>query len=46
MWIGLDYAGVRAGLRAEGIAITRELWTGLRFMEAAAAAALNESNRA
>ncbi|UFZ05454.1 DUF1799 domain-containing protein [Bradyrhizobium ontarionense] len=40
--IGLDYAGVRAGLDAEGFAITPELWRGLRTMEAAACAAFNE----
>jgi hypothetical protein len=42
LFIGLDYAAVRAGLDAEGIVVTPELWRGLRTMEAAAAAALNE----
>ncbi|MEX2480195.1 MAG: DUF1799 domain-containing protein [Gammaproteobacteria bacterium] len=41
-FIGLDYAGVRAGLDAAGIAVTRELWLGLQVMEAAALEALNE----
>lgn len=40
--VGLDYAGVRAGLEAEDITITPELWRGLRVMEAAACAAFNE----
>ncbi|MGJ5203641.1 DUF1799 domain-containing protein [Bradyrhizobium sp. HKCCYLR20261] len=40
--VGLDYAGVRAGLDAEGIAVTPTLWRGLRAMEAAACAAFNE----
>ncbi len=42
IYIALDYAAVRAGLDAEGIAVTPELWRGLRVMEQAAAAALNE----
>lgn len=40
-WAGLDYSAVRAGLDAAGIAVTRELWTGLRLMEAAARKVLN-----
>lgn len=44
VFIGLDYAGVRAGLDAEGIEVTPDLWRGLRVMEAAACAALNEVN--
>jgi hypothetical protein len=44
MWIGLDYAAVRVGLDAEGIAVTPELWRGLRVMEAEACEALNGSN--
>lgn len=40
--LGLDYAGVRAGLDAAGIAVTPDLWAGLRIMEAEACAALNE----
>lgn len=42
--IGLDYAGVRAGLDAEQIAVTPDLWRDLRIMEDAACAALNEGN--
>lgn len=41
VWIGLDYAGVRVGLEAAGIAVTPGLWSGLRVMEQAAIAALN-----
>lgn len=41
IWIGLDYAGARAGLEAAGIEVTPELWHGLRIMEAAAAGARN-----
>lgn len=40
--LGLDYAGVRAGLEAMGIAIDGELWAGLMVMEQAAAAAMNK----
>jgi hypothetical protein len=43
MFIGLDYSAVRAGLEAEGMVITPDLWRGLRIMETAACAALNES---
>lgn len=42
LWIGLDYAAARVGLDAEGIAITPELWRGLRVMEDEAR---NELNR-
>ncbi|MGW1423663.1 DUF1799 domain-containing protein [Bradyrhizobium manausense] len=42
LFIGLDYAAVRAGLEAEAIEVTPELWRGLRVMEDAACAALNE----
>jgi hypothetical protein len=41
LWIGLDYAAVRVALEAEGIAITTELWRGLRIMEDEACATLN-----
>ncbi|ACF01849.1 hypothetical protein Rpal_3347 [Rhodopseudomonas palustris TIE-1] len=44
VYVSLDYTAVRAGLDAEQIAITPALWRGLRIMEAAACAALNESN--
>ncbi|MGL5166633.1 MAG: DUF1799 domain-containing protein [Afipia sp.] len=43
IFVGLDYSAVRVALDAEGIAITRELWAGLRTMEFAAIAALNEA---
>lgn len=43
VFIGLDYSAVRVALEAEGIAITRDLWRGLRIMEFAAIAALNEN---
>jgi hypothetical protein len=42
LWIGLDYAGVRAGLEVAGIAGTPDLWGGLTIMEHEAARALNE----
>lgn len=41
VFLGLDYAGARIGIEAAGIAITPELWAGLRIMERAAARALN-----
>lgn len=34
---GLDYAGVEAGLRMEGIVLTPDDWRGLRAIEAGAA---------
>ena len=40
--IGLDYAGARAGLDASGIAVTPDLWTGLRLVESGALSAMNE----
>ncbi|MBW7968115.1 DUF1799 domain-containing protein [Bradyrhizobium sp. BR 10289] len=43
IYISLDYAAVRAGLDAEGITVTPELWRGIRIMESAAAAMLNEA---
>jgi hypothetical protein len=42
---GLDYAGVRAGLAAAGIALTPEQWNDLRVIEGEAVAALNEAGR-
>lgn len=41
VWLGLDYAGVEAGLKAAGVAVTPELWLGLQVMEAGARDALN-----
>lgn len=40
-WIGLDYAGVVAGLGALGIVVTPQLWSGLMIMEDEAIRALN-----
>ncbi|ETR79294.1 hypothetical protein X566_01540 [Afipia sp. P52-10] len=45
VYIGLDYAAALAGLGAAGIDITPDLWSGVRTMEAAACAALNEVAR-
>lgn len=42
LYLGLDYAAVRAGLDAELIEVTPTLWQGLRVMEAEACKALNE----
>jgi hypothetical protein len=42
-YLGLDYAGVCAGLAAERIPVTPDLWRELRIMEAAARDALNEA---
>lgn len=41
VWLGLDYAGVAAGLAGMGIPATPDLWWGLRVMEAAAKEELN-----
>jgi hypothetical protein len=41
LWQGLDYSGVRAGLKAAAIALDPRQWAGLQVMERAAAAALN-----
>lgn len=41
IYLGLDYAAVRVGVDAEAIAVTPELWRGLRVMEAEACAVLN-----
>jgi hypothetical protein len=41
-YIGLDYAGVRAGLVCARIRITSELWDGIRIMEAAMRSELNK----
>ena len=38
---GLDYAGARAGLEASGIAVTQQLWAGIRIMEIEAKRVLN-----
>lgn len=41
VYLGLDYAGARAGLALAGIEATPDLWAGVQIMEAAAVAALN-----
>lgn len=41
VWLGLDYAGVAAGLAGMEIPATPDLWWGLRVMEAAAKEELN-----
>lgn len=41
MAIGLDYAGVQAGLALAGVEMTPDLWAQVRLIEAGAAAALN-----
>ena len=40
-FVGLDYSGARVGLDLAGIAITPNLWAGIRIMEDAARAYLN-----
>ncbi|MBV1918998.1 MAG: DUF1799 domain-containing protein [Sphingomonadaceae bacterium] len=40
-YVGLDYASARAGLDAQQIEVTPELWTGIRTMETAARQAAN-----
>lgn len=44
VFLGLDYAGARAGIEAAGITITPALWDGVRIMEAEAIKALNGIN--
>lgn len=39
--LGLDYAGVQAGLALAGIAMTPELWADVQVIEAGAKAAIN-----
>ena len=41
-YIGLDYAGVAAGLTAANINVTPELWSDIRLIEMGARAALQE----
>lgn len=41
LYIGFDYAAVRAGLDAEMIEVTPSLWQGLRVMEGEVCKALN-----
>jgi len=42
---GLDYAAVRAGLEAEGLAMSHEDWRALRLIEAGALDAMAEGAR-
>ncbi len=39
--VGLDYAGVRAGLEAEGVSLAPHDWRALRLIEAGAIEAMN-----
>lgn len=41
MWIGLDYAAVRAGLKGAGFKLTKTQWRGLTMMEREASDVLN-----
>jgi hypothetical protein len=43
-YIGLDYTAARTGIEGAGIAVTRDLWSGLLIMEDAALIALNEAD--
>jgi hypothetical protein len=45
LFLGLDYAGARAGIEAAGLCITPELWAGVRIMEAEARSTLNGAGR-
>jgi hypothetical protein len=40
-WVGLDYAGVKAGWALAGRVVDAFTWAGVQLMESAAAAALN-----
>lgn len=42
IYLGLDYAGVEAGLRGAEIEATPDLWSGIRTMEDAYCGKLNE----
>ena len=41
LYLGLDYAGCRSGLKLAGITVTGKMWAGIRIMESAARDALN-----
>ena len=41
VYLGLDYAGARAGLAMAAVELTPELWAGLQVMEGAAIEELN-----
>lgn len=42
MTLGLDYAGVKAGLKLAGIKMKPDLWAQVQVIEQGARAALNE----
>lgn len=42
LYLGFDYAGVRAGLKAAKIKLDPDQWRSLQLMESAALKALNE----
>jgi hypothetical protein len=41
VWLGLDYCAAKVAIEALGLALTGELFAGLRVMELEARAALN-----
>jgi hypothetical protein len=41
MWVGLDYSGVRAGLRGAGLKLTPDQWSEMQMIETGALNALN-----
>lgn len=43
LWLGLDYAAARAGLRLAGITMTTALWADVQIIEAGAVDALNRT---
>jgi Phage related hypothetical protein (DUF1799) len=43
IFLGLDYAAARVGIELAGIAVTPELWAGVRLMEAEARYTLNSN---
>lgn len=45
VFLGLDYAGARAGIRAAGLKLTPALWADVQVIEAAAVAELNRKTR-
>lgn len=44
-YLGLDYAGAKAGLDLAGIKVTPDIWRGIRVMEAETCAVLNQAPR-
>ena len=45
VWLGLDYAGARAGLDLAGIGVSPEIWDEVRTIEGAAIEELNRRVR-